>query len=406
LGFRTAESTALAAFVASRIGSGPLVRTMVEHYAAATGASVDVMLAYDERTDDSLVALVSSLPPDAGIELLDELDAEAREAALAWRAIVEGEAEPVDLSGRAAGTRTRPGSSITPRDGEGDSEHPAGAMRQRTQHLITSYTDKCLREGLCQQYAAAGNRAAINRLEELKDPGIDHTWLWHVSKHHGPVLAEDEFVEAVRIRLGAAGPTDPVPCARCGTELLDSSGSHAACCAIAEATKGHYSVEGMILGAAQQCDPSAEHEVMGLIPGTRLRPADVLTTALGHAATALDIGICSPDAQHAGADCVVSMFQRKMEHYGPHLGALERQNIEYLPLIWSSYGRPHARTTAVLRTLSNRIARRRGTACSADVLHHLTASISVEIWRRAARQVISCWPGDGRWWLENGDGDT
>ena len=176
---------------------------MVEHYAAATGASVDV-----ERTDDSLVALVSSLPPDAEIELLDELDAEAREAALvAWRAIVEGEAEPVDLSGRAAGTRTRPGSSITPRDGEGDSEHPAGAMRQRTQHLITSYTDKCLRGGLCQQYAAAGNRAAINRLEELKDPGIDHTWLWHVSKHHGPVLAEDEFVEAVRIRLGAAGPT-------------------------------------------------------------------------------------------------------------------------------------------------------------------------------------------------------
>ena len=145
---------------------------------------------------------------------------------------------------------------------------------------------------------------------------------------------------------------------------------------------------------------------MGLIPGTRLRPADVLTTALGHAATALDIGICSPDAQHAGADCVVSMFQRKMEHYGPHLGALGRQNIEYLPLIWSSYGRPHARTTAVLRTLSNRIARRRGTACSADVLHHLAASISVEIWRRAARQVISCWPGDGRWWLDSGDNAT
>ena len=254
LGLRTAESTALAAFVASRIGSRPLVRTMVEHYAAATGASV--MLAYDQRTDDALVALVSSLPPEAGIELLDELDAEAREAALAWRAIVEGEQEPVDLSGRASSTRARPGSSITPRDGEGDSEHPAGAARQRTQHLITSYTDKCLREGLAQQYTAAGNRAAINRLEELQDPGIDHTWLWHVSKHHGPVLAEDEFVEAVRVRLGAAGPTDPVPCARCGTELLDSSGSHAACCAIAEATKGHYSVEGMILSAAQQCDPS------------------------------------------------------------------------------------------------------------------------------------------------------
>ena len=212
LGLRTAESTALAAFVASRIGSRPLVRTMVEHYAAATGASVDVvMAAYDNRTDDALVDLVSSLPPAAGIDLLDDLDAEAREAALAWRAIVEGEAEPTDLSGRAGGTRARPGSSITPRDGEGDDEHPDGATRQRTQHLITSYTDKCLREGLRQQYAAAGNRAAINRLEELMDLLLNHTWLWHVSQHHGPVLAEDEFVEAVRVLVGTAGPTDPIP---------------------------------------------------------------------------------------------------------------------------------------------------------------------------------------------------
>ena len=114
----------------------------------------------------------------------------------------------------------------------------------------------------------------------------------------------------------------------------------------------------------------------------------------------------SASARQTLGNCVVSMFQCKMEYYGPHLGALERQNIEYLPLIWSSYGRPHARTTAVLRTLSNRIARILDTACSADVLHHLAASISVEIWRRAARQVISCWRGDGRWRLEDGGGDT
>ena len=109
----------------------------VEHYTAATGALVDdVMAAYDNRTDDALADLVASLPPAAGIELLDDLYAEAREAALAWRAIVEGEAEPADLSGRASTTHARPGLSITPRDGEGD-EHPDGATRQRTQHLIT-----------------------------------------------------------------------------------------------------------------------------------------------------------------------------------------------------------------------------------------------------------------------------
>ena len=89
----------------------------------------------------------------------------------------------------------------------------------------------------------------------------------------GAVLAE--FLEVVRIRLGAAGPTDPTPCARCGVSLLDSAGSHAVCCGISEATRGHYAVSKLVLQAAQQCDPGAEAEVAGLIPGTALRPADV-----------------------------------------------------------------------------------------------------------------------------------
>ena len=407
LGLRTTQSTALAAFVASRIASRPLVRTMVEQYAAATGASADnIMVAYDRRSEDALVTLVSSLPPESGGKLIEELDVHASECALAWTAIIEGEEDPADVSGQASAARARPGASITPRDGEGDVEHPTGAQHgrgQRIQHVITSYCDEGLREGLRQHYATAGDGVAIRRLDELTDPDVDHSWLWHVSKHHGPVLADDEFVEAVRVRLGAAGPTEPVPCARCGRVLLDSAGSHAACCDSAESTRGHYSVEGLVLRATLQCDPSAESEVGGLIPGTALRPADVLTTALGHVTTALDIGICSPDAQNAGRDCVDTMFQRKVAYYGPHLAALERQNIEYLPLIWSSYGRPHARTVSVLRTLSNRIARRRGTACSGEVFRHLSASISVEIQRRVARQVMSCWPGDSRW-CPDGDG--
>ena len=127
-------------------------------------------------------------------------------------------------------------------------------------------------------------------------------------------------------------------------------------------------------------------------------PADVLTTALGHATTALDIGICSPDAQNAGVDCTDTMYLRKMAYYSPHLATLERQNIEYLPIIWSTYGRPHPRTASVLRTLSNRIARRRGTSSASAVYSHLHASISTEIWRRVARQVMAYWPGDAEWW--------
>ena len=42
-GLRTAECTSLAAFLASRIASRPLVRTMVEHYALATCAAIEDM---------------------------------------------------------------------------------------------------------------------------------------------------------------------------------------------------------------------------------------------------------------------------------------------------------------------------------------------------------------------------
>ena len=198
------------------------------------------------------------------------------------------------------------------------------------------------------------------------------------------------------MRLGCAGPTEPVPCSRCGEFLFDSSGSHAACCAIAESTRGHYGVVNQMLSRVKQCDPSAETEVPGLIPGTDLRPADILTQAFGNCLTALDVGITSPDARYAGYDCTESMVQRKLEHYGPHLSTLERQNIEYTPLVWSSYGRPNARTVSVLRTLSKRISRRRGTVTAQAVYHSLHSAISTEIWRRAAKQVFHCWPGGPR----------
>ena len=148
-----------------------------------------------------------------------------------------------------------------------------------------------------------------------------------------------------------------------------------------------------MLARVLQCDPTAETEVPGLIPGTDLRPADILTQAFGNSLTALDIGITSPDARYAGYDCTESMVQRKLEHYGPYLNTLERQNIEYMPIVWSSYGRPNARAVSVLRTLSKRISRRRGTVTAEAVYQSLQSAISTEIWRRGARQIFHCWPG-------------
>ena len=133
-------------------------------------------------------------------------------------------------------------------------------------------------------------------------------------------------------------------------------------------------------------------EVPGFIPGTDLRPADILTSALGNAYTALDVSICSPHASEAGVDCNQSRVQAKLEHYGPHLATLLRQNISYSPIVWSAYGRPHPDTLAVLRSLSKSIARKRNIASAEVVFHRLHSSITLEIWRRTARQVRACWP--------------
>ena len=102
--------------------------------------------------------------------------------------------------------------------------------------------------------------------------------------------------------LGCAGLAEPITCAACNSGILDTGAVHASCCALGEATRGHNAVSSLLHAAAQQCDHSSEMEVPGLIPGTDLRPADILTSALGNAYTALDVSICSPHASEAGVD--------------------------------------------------------------------------------------------------------
>ena len=180
-------------------------------------------------------------------------------------------------------------------------------------------------------------------------------------------LTRSAFVSA------ALGPADPITSAACNSGILDTGAAHASCCTLGEATRGHNAVSSLIHAAAQQCDHTSEMEVPGLIPGTDLRPADILTSA-------------------AGTDCTQSRVEAKLEYYGTHLAALLRQNISYTPIVWSAYGRPHPDTLTVLRSLSKSIARKRNIASAEVVFHRLQSSITLEIWRRSARQIRTCWP--------------
>ena len=328
LGLRTAVTVALPAFVASRILSRPLVATMVDHFCAAIGASRETIMAeYNTRTDEALSRLAFALSTAAALELLSKLDEALAESHLLWQTVLSG-SEPAmqDLPPSAP----RHARGITPDDGDGNEEHPHTRKRTKVQSIITAHIDSGVREGLLQIHEGEGSWAARTRLAELSDPNVDHTWLWRLNPRHGPTLDADEYVHSVRFRLGCAGPAETVTCAACNSGILDAGAAHTSCCALGEATRGHNAVSSLIHAAALQCDHTSEMEVLGLIPGTDLRPADVLTSALGNDYTALDVSICSPHALEAGTDCTQSRVEAKLAHYGAHLAALLRQRVECL----------------------------------------------------------------------------
>ena len=188
----------------------------------------------------------------------------------------------------------------------------------------------------------------------------------------------------------AAGSNPP----RSNVSLHQFLRSHALCCAPGASTRGHYAVVRKIFDVVQQVDHGAETEAAGLIPSApTLRPADILITAActGRAA-ALDVGVASPDASHAGADCLNTMYASKEEKYAPHRLELERQNIVYRPLVFSSFGRPHPEAAKFLKRLAQQVARRRCFVHASTIQRRLEQNIATEIWRRAARMVIACSP--------------
>ena len=146
----------------------------------------------------------------------------------------------------------------------------------KIQALITTCVDTSVHSGLLRMHEQEGSWVARARLQELGDAEVDHTWMWRLNPPHGAVMEPEECVDSVRLRLGCAGPCEPVPCAACQNGSFDTGAAHATCCAVGEATRGHNAVTTLVHAAAQSCDCTAEMEVPGLTPGGDLRPADVL----------------------------------------------------------------------------------------------------------------------------------
>ena len=75
-----------------------------------------------------------------------------------------------------------------------------------------------------------------------------------------------------------------------------------------------------------------------------------------------------------------------------HFAALSAQDIRYVPLVFSSYGRMHPQAQAILETVARTAARKRGFGDHRLLLRRATGRIGVAIWRKAAAMVKSCLP--------------
>ena len=132
---------------------------------------------------------------------------------------------------------------------------------------------------------------------ELGAAEVDHTWLWRLNHHHGPVLEPEEYVDSVRLLLGVRRaqrthnrrrlPSQLSGLGRCPRHLVRPGRGHR-----------HNAVTALIHAATQSCDHTFETDV----------PASSL-------------------AQQAGPDCTQSRRAAKRCHYGSHFSSLLRHNI-------------------------------------------------------------------------------
>ncbi|CAE8601449.1 unnamed protein product [Polarella glacialis] len=288
------------------------------------------------------------------------------------------------------------GGHLLAEEGAEDPEHPvsncAGQPLQ-LQHALAGLVDRDGLDAMVSALTDGGRDSDVRRLTELRHETVSSEWLWALDPRAPASLEPDAYVAAVRLRLGASFATEPLLCRACrGT--LDPSGYHAFCCAPGESTRGHNDVRDCLFDLARLADSTAEREVLGLLdaaPG--LRPADVLTSAASPGLTsALDVGVASPDAANAGADCAEAMRVRKRATYARFLPALLAEGVEYRPLVWSCWGREHPDTTAALTQLARQAARRRGASDYRPLLRRARARIGAAIARRAAGMLRACMP--------------
>ena len=383
LGIRTPEMVALPAFVASRTTARAGAFAMFQAMAEAGFVEQGVLEArFDARTaaaEERLRNLCHS--PAAADQVSAHVRAADDAANTACRHALSGR-------GVTPGRPTQPSDSVLPAE-----QHLHGVPKAPAlQRQLCRVLDGKRRARLCEKWRTAGREEDAIRLEDLADSHQDHTWVGAEHPERGPGLSSNEWVTAIRLRLGLDFLASDRLCSACGKSILDTRCSHALCCAKGESTRGHNQVRNFLLAAFAPADPGAEAEVPGLAPSQPTwRPADILTTAAHPTmSVAVDVMVKCPFAAGAGQDCTEAGKREKLERYESILPELEAQGIRYSPAVFSAYGRRHPDVTAMLQEAARRAARHYGCADPSALRRRWERSLAIAVWCRVAAMVEHC----------------
>jgi hypothetical protein len=338
----------------------------------------------------SLDAQLSESGRERVASILDDGDRRARER---FTTILEGrgpETRCDDADEDEADEVAR--GSVVAGVGFDDPEHAGARCVPRLQSRLARVIDAERADAYSRLADADGRDHDARRVRDLSDGSINHEWLASLAPSSRHTLEPDVYVDAVRLRLGAAEAAT-AGCRVCGRPFVVDA-AHALCCAPGAATRGHNETRDCLLGLARDGDPQAVAEALGLLPAAPdSRPADVLTNAAGGTGlVALDVGIASLDSQLAVAhgDALEAMRLRKCRHYAAHDEDMREAGLAYEPLSWSCWGREHENTTKTLVALSRRAARRRGVTSWRSVLRGLRADVGAIMARRASAMWRVC----------------
>eukprot|EP00973_Karenia_brevis_P010246 1388677-Karenia_brevis.AAC.1 len=79
----------------------------------------------------------------------------------------------------------------------------------RLQARLTWFVDERVADTLASNLRVLGRTSDEHRIRDLCHPECSHDWLWPLGSDAGAKHSHAEYVTAVRLRLGCAGPDEP-----------------------------------------------------------------------------------------------------------------------------------------------------------------------------------------------------